>query len=113
MAVSYQLRKYYFKGVVFKVMMGLWDAGTEATPKEIHNYLKHEFLPVWIVNEDNWTYEREDGSTRELTNKEFIQYIERIQRWAAEYLNIYIHDPNEWNQVNYESTELNNLTEKL
>ena len=101
--VSNQLRRYYFKVVVFEVMMGLFEAGTEATPKEIHEYLKHRFLPVWILNEDKWEYEQQDGSTRELTNKEFIQYIEKIQRWAALYLNVVISDPNQFTE---ESTEL-------
>jgi len=93
--VSTQLRRYYFKVVVNEVMMGLWEVGYECSPPQTHAYLKHEFLQVWTLDETNWCYLCEDGSTKELSNKEFIAYIERIQRWAALYLNVVIPDPNE------------------
>lgn len=94
--VGIQLRRYYFKVVVRHVMEGLREVGYETSLPQTHAYLKSEFLKGWTINEETWEYEEQDGTTRTLTNKEFIQYIERIQRWASIYLSIYIPDPNEF-----------------
>lgn len=103
--VSIQLRRYYFKVVVNRVMHGLYDVGYNLSPPQTHEHLKNAFLRVYNLNEETWEYETETGSTRALTNAEFKTYIAEIQQWAAEYLNVYIPDPNE---VTEELNELNN-----
>jgi hypothetical protein len=35
------------------------------------------------------------GTTRRMKKDEFSDYCERIKRWAAQDLNVYIPDPNE------------------
>jgi hypothetical protein len=58
--------------------------------QEMHSALKFKFLR---------THEKEElvsvRSTTSLNTKEFMDYIERIQRWAATDHQIYIPDPNE------------------
>jgi hypothetical protein len=60
------------------------------TKDEMHEALKFKFLR---------THEEEGlptvRSTTTLNTKEFIDYIERIQRWAATDYQIYVPDPNE------------------
>ena len=71
--------KYYF-GVVVDMISE--ETGNE--PEETHELLKMRFLkPMGKRN------------TTELTTQEFKIYIERIQIWAAQTLNIVIPDPNE------------------
>ena len=35
------------------------------------------------------------GSTRKLTNREFMDYMSRIRQWASEKLDVFIPEPNE------------------
>ena len=97
--MSYRLRCYYFKVVIPSVQLGLYDTGNDLTKEETHDFLKDRFLQVEFLDEQTWTYRTEMGSTKELPTKEFRKFIDRIQQWAAEYLNIYIRDPNE-NELN-------------
>lgn len=95
MTRSLKQNDYYHKVVVPLVREGFYDIGYNVSKFETHNTLKSKFLKVEIIDETDWTYRTEEGSTRTLTTKEFQEFISRIQQWAAEYLNIYVPDPNE------------------
>ena len=58
--------------------------------EEVHDLLRHRFLSH--VDERGLTIIR---STTSLSTKEFSEYYEKIQRWAAQFLNCYIPSPNE------------------
>jgi len=79
----------YLWGVAYKMICEETDE-----PKEkIHALLSSMFL-----KEDYWFKEERNEvirSTTDLTTKEFMVYIDRIQLWAAEFLNLDIPSPNE------------------
>jgi hypothetical protein len=61
------------------------------TKDEIHDALREKFLSVV----DPKTGIKKIRSTTDLSTIEFNDYYANIQRWAAEFLNCYIPDPNE------------------
>ena len=71
------------------------------TPEEVHEYCKGKFLaPEGFTIIDKTTGEVIEqasipASTRELSTTEFSEYVQQIQRWAAEVLEISIPDPNQ------------------
>lgn len=90
---SNQQNRYYFGIVVPMIQKGVNDMGNEFTQEEIHDWLKHKFNYKEIVNEDTGEFEQIPESTTRLTKDEFSNYIEAIQIFAAEFLNITIPDP--------------------
>jgi len=79
--------KYYF-GVVVKILAN--HCGYE--PEELHEALKIRFL----------SDRREDDhglmkvhSTAKLSTDEFTQYVNRVVRWAAESLGVYVPSAND------------------
>lgn len=79
-----QLRKYYWSTVIHHSSLALIDAGWEKE-RFSHPQLVHKFWKA-ILN---------TPTTTDLTNKQFIDFIEDIKRICAVYLNYYIPDPNE------------------
>ena len=75
-----KLNKYYWGVLIPVVKEGLKDVGYNG----LNNQDVHEFL-----------VKRFEVDYSELSNIEFIEYKENIQQWAAEFLNIYMPDPNE------------------
>jgi len=82
------------------VQRGLLDVGipqNEVHPKEIvHMYLRERFCPsneTW--NDVEQRYESKPKSVADMDNAQFFHFKEDIQRWAVEFLGVYIPDPNE------------------
>jgi len=98
---SGQQNRYYWGGVVPIVCRGLNDVGYRISEAETHEYLKASFLKDSIVNEKTGELLPMIGSTRKLTTVEFMEYIQDIQRWAAEFLGIEIPDPNEQVEITF------------
>lgn len=83
--MSEKLRGYY-RGCVVPVMQSaFYDIGYDLTQDETHEALKDRFL--------------EAGSTKGLTNKEWLKFLARIQRFAATFLNVQVPDPNELTEL--------------
>lgn len=78
----------YLWGVVYKLISD--EVGH--SPEEIHEILKDKFLPKHKIEIGNLK-EEVPVSTKELTTADFNEYIETIQRFAAEQLSIVIPDP--------------------
>ena len=92
--------KYYMCTIVPIVQQGLLDIGipqSEIPNKEVvHMYLRERFCPpveVWDDLENKYIVNPK--SVRGLDNKQFFFFKEDIQRWAVEFLGVYIPDPNE------------------
>lgn len=79
----------YLWGVVYKYISE--EIGYE--PEQVHELMKFKFLKIEILVKGN--PETVIRSTTELSTEEFNQYVERIVRWAAEFLGLVIPDPNE------------------
>lgn len=88
---------YYWAVVVPAVRKGLYDIGFDEvqTDQDAHRLLKRQFIRRQIVNRQTGEVVGFTGSTTELTIPEMNDYIERICKWSAEYLGIYIPSPNE------------------
>lgn len=87
--------RYYWGVVVAMVLIGLVDAGYEPeklNDEVVHDFLKGKFNQQTVVNPFG-EYLEIPCSTTELSKLDFMDYLGRIQQWAAEFLNIIIPDP--------------------
>jgi hypothetical protein len=88
---SPEQNKYYW-GVVIELIKESINKETQTdfSSDQIHEALKEKFLKVRVTNELSYI----TGSS-ELTTLQFMEYLEKITRWASVYLNLYIPEPNE------------------
>lgn len=95
---SNRLNSYYFAAIVKSVQWQFREFGNDVDADTVHEFLKLNFNPVKIT-----TLEGKEitvgGSTTDMNNQEFIDYCERIRRWAAEDLGIEIKDPGEQSKI--------------
>ena len=89
---SAALNAYYWGKVIEDIV-----EETGYTDREAHEQMKQLHLPVRFAAErQNGRLQGVrvfDGSTTDLSNDEEWEYIESIQRWAAETLDLVIPDP--------------------
>ena len=79
----------YLWGVVYTLIADYIGETTES----VHDLMKFYFnFKVRNIHGKNV---RVPLSTTKLSTTEFITYYEKIQKWASEFLDIYIPDPNE------------------
>ena len=90
--------RYYWGAMLPIVKDGLKGVGIEMSKEQTHELLKYKFLKREFVTSDGDILQS-IGSTTELSTKEFNEYIESIQIWSAEYLNVNIPDPNEQTEI--------------
>jgi len=65
------------------------------TKEQTHELLKLRFLKETILANDNGEYIERIKSTTELTTTEFMELIMEVQKFAIEYFNTEIPNPNE------------------
>ena len=90
--------RYYWGAMLPIVKEGLKGVGIEMSKEQTHEMLKYRFLKREFITTDGDILQS-IGSTTELSTKEFNEYIESIQIWSAEYLNVNIPDPNEQTEI--------------
>ena len=71
------------------MVIDIISGATGFTPQEAHDAVRYKFLT------DMTGELPRVKSTTELSTVEFMEYIAEIQRFGAEYLDVYIPDPNE------------------
>jgi len=86
--------RYYWGAMLPIVKEGLKELGIDMSKEQTHEMLKYKFIKREFITSDGDILQI-IGSTTELSTKEFNEYIESIQIWSAEYLNVNIPDPNE------------------
>jgi hypothetical protein len=89
--------RYYWGVVVELITLEIAGTNSNVEKHEVHRALARYFLDFdneRIFETGGVTF-GERISTTELSTVEFNEYIENIQRWAAEYLNIVIPDPDQ------------------
>ena len=91
---------YYWSVVVPMFRAGLLDVGYKVSLEETHTFLKSKFLVKEIVNNQTGEILTSVKSTTELSTTDFMVFIEEIQQFAIEFLNVNIPSPNE--QLNIE-----------
>ena len=85
---------YYHGVVVAEVRHGLLEIGYQMTADETHEFLKQKFNSTQIITKDGLVIDV-PRSTTELNKSEFSEYVERIARFASEYLSVVIPLPNQ------------------
>ena len=86
---------YYHGCIVPEIKRGMYEIGyDEISTNEVHELLKAKFLQKEIINKHDGEVILVPGSTATLTTIEFNEFIEKCQKFAAEYLGIVIADPN-------------------
>ena len=91
---STEQNAYYWSVVVSKIKDRLLELGNEVSADDVHELLKSRFNAKEIDLGNGHAIDI-PGSTTDMSTVDFMTYIERIQRFAAELLDIYIPDPNE------------------
>lgn len=94
---SIQQNRYYWGVVVYMCMHGLYEIGYEEVTslEDAHEILKKLHLTKQYVHKTTGACIEIARSTAKLSIAEFNDYLERICRWASEFLGIYIPSPNE------------------
>ena len=98
---SLQQNAYWWGVVVAMVHEGLRDMGNDVSLQETHEFLKMKFNTKSIVNTIVGEVSEIPKSTTGLSKVEFNELIERVQQFAAEYLNLNIPSPNEQMTFSY------------
>lgn len=99
---SSEQNRYYWGIVLPLVRDGFEELGDRVTNEQVHEFLKGKFLPsVEIVKEDTAEIVRIPGSTTILTTSQAMDYYAQIQQFAAEFLGVYIPDPNEQVKIEF------------
>jgi hypothetical protein len=81
--------KYYW-GVVVAL---IGQAIGESDAQTVHETLKFQFnYEILVIGEAEIKVPR---STKKLETDKFEEYLEKIKKWASEFLELYIPDPNE------------------
>lgn len=93
--------RYYWGLVIPMIQQGLKDMGTEVNKEEVHEFLKSRFNYQEVINKGTGEYVTIPKSTAGLNKEQFSQYIEKIQQFASEFLNIVIPDPNTQMAIEY------------
>jgi len=102
---------YYWGVMVKMIMQGLKEMGMRVKlaehdqwmgeliqsmdDKSCHNFLKNNFIESVVIDEETGEIIKNDVTTKKLTTVEFMEYMQPIYEWAAEFLNIQIPLPNE------------------
>lgn len=90
------LQNAYYHGVVIELLYAQFkDFGEHVDRETVHEMLKAKFLPRELIGTGGEIIGTYSGSTASLSTVEFIEYVERIQQWAAETFGLVIPDPNE------------------
>lgn len=92
---------YYWGVVVPYIQKGLFDIGyDDVTDNETaHDVIKTLFLQKIIANKKDGDTIYLQGSTKKLNIPEFNEFIERVIKWASEFLGIVIPSPE--NELSY------------
>lgn len=93
-----QQNKYLF-GVVYPyVLQGLIDLGYDDITNidQVHELCKYRFTKEHVVNHNTNEIIDFPTSTTLMNTVQFATYIQEIKKWANEYLNINIPDPEQY-----------------
>jgi hypothetical protein len=101
---SNEQNAYYWGVVIPMVRERLHELGNEFNSQETHEALKAKFNTKDIVNEDG-VVEDIVQSTGALSTTDFMIYLDKIQRWANQFLGIVIPNPNEALQIDFDNKE--------
>lgn len=91
---------FYWAVVVPMIKDRLNELGHEFNDDDTHDALKAKFNTVEIINKDEVSDEIVKSTTK-LTTVEFMEYLDKVMRWASEFLGIVIPEPNSQTEIDY------------
>lgn len=91
---SHNQNAYYWTAVVPEITDALKALGHETDHETTHELLKAKFNSRPICNADGEVIGELPQTTTRLNITEFSEYIERVVRWAAQFLGLVIPPPN-------------------
>lgn len=103
---SNQQNRFYWGVVIPLIQNGLLEATGELRSNENIHYkiLLPMFAPVnELVNKDTGECITEKITSSDMSTTQFMEFILEVQKWAAEFLNIDIPNPNEETLINFEN----------
>lgn len=92
---STQQNSYYWGVVIELIHAELTSLGNEVDVQGVHEWLLMKFNYKEMVNESTGEVERIPQRSKTLSKSEFFDYVEKVRKFAAEFLNLYIPDPYE------------------
>jgi hypothetical protein len=98
---STQANRYYWGVVIAEVRLGFLNIGYEMTAEQTHEFCKERFNSITIENKEGVNI-NVPGSTTQMTKTQFSEYIEKIARFAAEFLGVTIPAANESLEMKFE-----------
>lgn len=96
---SSEVNRYWWGVVVPVIQRGLNEHGYELSKDDTHEFLKSNFNFTEMVNEDTGEVLRVPKSTASLNGSDFWELIDKVIRFAAEYLNEQIKLPGEQSEM--------------
>lgn len=86
---------YYWGVLVSEIRSGLEEVwGERLSADEVHEYLKSMFLTKPIVDRRSGDLVgTRPGSTAKLDVNEFVEFVDKVIIWAAEYLSVDVPTP--------------------
>jgi len=88
------------------VLKGLNDLGWEFTSlDQVDVECKRRFASQEILNRHTGEIMEIPGLKRDMTTVEMMTYVDAIRNWASEYLSVYIPEPGEQTDLNFETNE--------
>lgn len=85
--------RYYWGVVVWEIRRKLVELGNEFDDEDVHWFLKDKFNSRMVVGVGGELLGQKGASTTAMNKDEFGDYIERIARWAGEFLGLFIPPP--------------------
>ena len=98
---SNEVNRYWWGVIIPIIHRGMYDLGNELTKDEVHEFLKSNFNFTEMVNEQTGEVLRVPKSTSLLGGSEFWELIDRVAKFAAEYLGEVIPMPGEQSELNF------------
>ncbi|SRR6185437_6401630 len=91
--------RYYWGVVIKEISIRLRDLGNDwLTDEDVHDLMKLKFNHEQVIGDGGEVLEI-PKSTANLTKTQFLEYVERVRMWAADFLCIDIPDPNTQTQM--------------
>lgn len=98
---SNEVNRYWWGVVIPVIHRGLTEAGHDIRKDDIHEFLKANFNFSEMVNEDTGEVIRVPKSTADLSGSDFWELIDKVARFASEYLGEIIPPPGEQSEINF------------
>lgn len=91
---SVSMKAYYYKVVVPQFQRGMYENGNRWSEKDTELYMRN-LCPVTmgeVVDIDTGEYRSDPVDINDLSNSEFVEYIDFLKQFAAEELGVFIED---------------------